>query len=186
MTSPSGLPLLADPKRFKTIQDITRIRPDCGTSIDDILVVDNEWLLITDLAKIGALMNPYSRPEASYIRLNGVIVENYVNAEQTPVLWHDPILLLPFSRHLKRHDNHYKGMADVVGSISCPSGSFLLLPLRKDIPATLRKVLDSAQAEGDGAKIKLPNGTYRIFYEQYEAHEGEKEECYRNIVAQKQ
>jgi len=40
---------LADPKRFKTIQDLTKMRPDCGASIDDIFVIDNELLLIADL-----------------------------------------------------------------------------------------------------------------------------------------
>ena len=29
---------LVDPKRFKTIQDLTRLRPDCSASIDDIFV----------------------------------------------------------------------------------------------------------------------------------------------------
>ena len=39
---------LADPKRFKTIQDLTTMRPDCGASIDDIVVIDNESLFIID------------------------------------------------------------------------------------------------------------------------------------------
>lgn len=186
MTPSSKPPLLTDPKRFKTIQDSTRMRPDCGASIDDILVVDNEWLLITDLASIGTLMNPYSGHEATYIRLNGVVVESYVNAEPIPVLWQDPILLFPASHHLRQQHNLYKGMANVVGSISCPSGAFLLLPFRQDIPTALRTGLDTALAEGAGVNINLPNANYRVFYEQFEAPEGEKEEYFRNIAIQKQ
>ncbi len=41
---------LTNPKRFKTIQDLTQMRPDCGASIDDIFVIDNELLLIVDIA----------------------------------------------------------------------------------------------------------------------------------------
>ena len=186
MTLKSEPLTLVDPKRFKTIQDLTQMRPDCGTSIDDIFVIDNEALLIIDLTKIGTLMNPYSNPEASYVRLNGVIVGSYVNAEPTPVLWHDPILLLLLSHHLKQHENVYSNVADIVGSISCPSGSFLLLPFRKDIPTALMQALDDALAGGTGVNINLPNGNYRVFYEQFEAPEGGKKEFYRNIVVQKQ
>jgi len=177
---------LADSKRFKTIQDLTRLRPDCGASIDDIFVIDNEWLLIIDFSNVGTLLNPYNSPSASYVRTHGVIVASYTHPESCPVLWSAPFLLLPLSRHLKKNFNGYIDMANIVGSVSCPSGSFLMLPLQEDMPAPLNKGLDDAIASETGVNIYLPNGTYRVFYEQYEAPAGAKEEYYRNIVIQKQ
>jgi len=177
---------LADPKRFKTIQDLTRLRPDCGASIDDIFVIDNECLLIIDFSNVGTLLNPYNSPEASYVRMHGVIVGSYISTETTPVLWREPFLLLPLSHHLKENLNGYIDMAKIVGSVSCPSGSFLLLPFRMDMPTHLNKGLNAAIAKETGVKIELPNGTYRVFYEQFETPEGEKKEFYQNIAVQRQ
>ncbi|UCD89430.1 MAG: hypothetical protein JSW04_13565, partial [Desulfobacterales bacterium] len=146
---------LADPKRFKTIQDLTRLRPDCGASIDDIFVIETKCLLIVDLSNVGALLNPYNSPEASYVRSHGVIVESYTFPESIPVLWCDPFLLLPLSHHLKGNLKGYAEIVEVVGNISCPSGSFLLLPYRMDIPTPLIKVVDDTLASKTGVKIEL-------------------------------
>ena len=177
---------LADPKRFKTIQDLTTMRPDCGASIDDIVVIDNESLFIINLSNIGSLLNPYSSPEAIYVRSHGVIVGSYICPESIPVLWRDPFLLLSLSHHLKENHNIYTEMENLVGRVSCPAGAFMLLPFRKDIPTLLNKGLDAALAGRTGVKVNLPNGTYRVFYEQFETPEGAKEEYYRNVVVQKQ
>ena len=177
---------LADPKRFKTIQDLTRLRPDCGASIDDIFVLDHECLIIFDLGNIGMLLNPYNSPESSYVRSHGVVAGSYIRSEPIPVLWRDPILLLPLSHQLVESGNYDKDMSDTVGSVSCPSGSFLFLPFRKDVPTALMKGLDGALAGETGVKINLPNGTYRVFYEQFEALEGYKPERFQNIVVQRQ
>jgi len=177
---------LADPKRFKTIQDLTKMRPDCGASIDDILIIDNEFLLIIDLTHIGDLLNPYNSPSASYVRTNGVIVGSYNRDVACPVLWNDPFLLLPLSHHLKENFKVYADIGKVVGSVSCPSGSFLLLPIREDITTSLGSMMYEAIVKETGVRIKLPNGTYRVFYEQFEVPEGSKKEFYQNIAVQKQ
>jgi hypothetical protein len=177
---------LADPKRFKTIQDLTKMRPDCGASIDDIFVIDNELLLIADLTHIGSIMNPYNNPSASYVRTNGVIVGSYNRDVICPLLWNDPFLLFPLSHHLKENFKVYAGIGKVVGSVSCPSGSFILIPIREDIPTSLGSIFDEAIVKETGVRVKLPNGTYRIFYEQFELPEGSKEELYQNIVVQRQ
>ena len=80
-------------------------------------------------------------------------------------------MLLPLSHHLKDNLRSYIDNGEVVGSVSCPSGSLLLLPVREDIPTP---------------QIKIPNGTYRVFYEQFEAPEGSKKEFYQNIGVQRQ
>lgn len=177
---------LANPKRFQTIQDRTKLRPDCGASIDDIFVIDNECLLVIDFTNVGTLLNPFNSPEASYVRSHGVIVGSYICPESIPVLWRDPFLLLPLSHHLKENLNDYIDIANIAGSVSCPSGSFLLLPFRMDVPITLNKGLNEAMTKETGVKIALPNGTYRVFYEQFETPEGTKKELYRNIAVQKQ
>jgi len=60
-----------------------------------------------------------------------------------------------------------------------------LLPFREDIPLPLGSLMDEALASEGGVKIKLPNGTYRVFYEQFEAPEGSKKKFYQNIVVQR-
>ena len=177
---------LADPKRFRTIQDLTKLRPDCGAAIDDILIIDNEFLLIIDLSQIGNLLNPYNSPSASYVRTHGVIVASHSRSASCPVLWGDPFLLLGLSNHL---DEKIMGCADigeVVGNVSCPGGSFLFLPFQKDIPKHLNSLMNEALKKETGLKIKLPKGTYRVFYEQFEVPEKTKKEYYQNIVVQKQ
>jgi len=177
---------LTNPKRFKTIQDLTKIRPDCGAAIDDILIIDNEFLLIIDLAHIGNLLNPFNSPPASYVRTHGVIVGSYRRDVACPVVWSDPFLLLPLSHHLIKNLVVYEDIGQVVDSVSCPSGSFLLLPNRKDMPSSLNSRMNEALVKKSGVKIKLPNGTYRVFYEQFETPEGYKKELYQNIAVQKQ
>ena len=177
---------LVDSKRFITIQDLTKLRPDCGAAIDDILIIDNEFLLIIDLAHIGNLLNPFNSPPASYVRTHGVIVASYIRNALCSVLWSDPFLLLPLSHHLKENFKVYADIGKVVGSVSCPSGSFLLLPNRKDMPSSLNSRMNEALVKKSGVKIKLPNGTYRVFYEQFETPEGYKKELYQNIAVQKQ
>ena len=184
---PSKQPLaLVDPKRFKTIQDLTKMRPDCGASIDDIFVIDNEFLLIVDLAHIGSILNPYNSPSASYVRTHGVIVASYTRPESCPVLWGDPFLLLPLSFHLREKLKTYEVVGTVMGRVSCSSGTFLIVPIHKDMPESLGSLMREALAKKTGAQIKIPNGTYRVFYEQFETPEGTKKELYRNIAVQKQ
>ncbi len=177
---------LADPKRFRTIQDLTKMRPDCGASIDDILVIDNEFMLIVDLLHIGSILSLYNSPPAAYVRTHGVIVGSYIRDAACPVLWNDPFLLLPLSYHLQGNPAVYENIGELVGNIFCPSGSFLLLPLRKDMPTPLDRRMNTALASKNGLKIKLLNGTHRVFYEQFEVPEGSEQELYQNIVVQRQ
>ncbi len=177
---------LADPKRFKTIQDLTKLRPDCGAAIDDVLIIDNDFLFIIDLPHMGNLLNPYNSPSASYVRTHGVIVASYNRKVACPVLWGDPFLLLVLSSHLDEKIVGYAEIGEVVGNVSCPAGAFLFLPVQKDIPEPLNSLLAEALSKETGVKIKLPKGTYRVFYEQFEVPEGTQKEYYQNIVVQKQ
>jgi hypothetical protein len=184
---PSKQPLaLVNPKRFKTIQDLTKMRPDCAASIDDIFVINNELLLIVDMAHIGSTLNPYNNPSASYVRNHGVIVASYTRPESCPVLWSDPFLLLPLSCHLSKSLTTYEEVGKILGRVSCSSGTFLIVPIRKDMPESLGSLMNEALAKKTGVQIKIPNGTYRVFYEQFEVPEGAKKVLYQNIAIQKQ
>jgi hypothetical protein len=177
---------LADPKRFKPIQDLTQLRPDCGASIDDMLVIDNGFLLIIDLSHIGNLLNPYNSPSASYVRTHGAIVCSDVHPDHRPVFWREPFLLLPMSCHLNENLTGYEDIGTVVGKISCPSGSLLFIPARKDMPALIGDLINKALAKEPGMQIMMPSGIYRVFYEQFEAAGEPDKERYRNIVVRKQ
>jgi hypothetical protein len=177
---------LADPKRFKTIQDLTQLRPDCGASIDDMLVIDNGFLLIIDLSHIGNILNPYNSSSAAYVRTHGVIVCSEVHPEYRPVFWREPFLLLPMSCHLNENLTGYADIGTVVGKISCLSGSLLFMPARKDMPTMLGDLIDKALAKEPGLQIMMPSGTYRVFYEQFEATEESDNKRYQNIVVRKQ
>jgi hypothetical protein len=162
------------------------MRPDCGASIDDTFVINNEFLLIVDITHLGSILNPYNSPSASYVRNNCVIVASYTRPESYPVLWSDPFLLLPLSFHLREKIKTYKEIGKVVGRISCFSGTFLLAPIHKDMPESLGSLMREASEKNTGAQIKIPNGTYRVFYEQFDVPEGSKQELYQNIVVQRQ
>ena len=177
---------LANPNRFRTIQDLTKMRPDCGASIDDFFVIDNELLLIIDISHMGNILNPYNSSSASYVRTHGVIVHSHICTESRPIFWREPFLLLPLSYHLKGNLTDYEDIGNVVGSVSCSSGTFLMMPIREDIATPLGSLMDEALAEEAGTQIKIPNGTYRVFYEQFETPEGSKKEFYQNIVVQRQ
>jgi len=162
------------------------MRPDCGASIDDIFVIDNELLLIVDISHIGDILNPYNSPSASFVRIHGVIVSGHNRYAVCPVIWGSPFLLLPLSRHIKESLVSYTDLGEVVGRVSCPSGSFLFLTFHKDMPTPLESLMDEALASENSVKIRLPNGTYRVFYEQFEVPEGAKKVLYQNIAIQKQ
>jgi hypothetical protein len=179
-------PALVDTKRFKTIQDLTKMRPDCGASIDDTFVINNELLQIVDIAHLVRILNPYNSPSSAYVRNHCVIVASYTRPESYPVLWSDPFLLLPLSFHLREKIKTYKAIGKVVGRVSCVSGTFLLAPIHKDMPESLGSLMREASEKNMGAQIKIPNGTYRVFYEQFDIPERAKQEFYQNIVVQRQ
>ena len=61
-----------------------------------------------------------------------------------------------------------------------------MLPDRPDIPDLLSVATDETLGEETGVKITVPNGTYRVFYEQFEVPEGAEEKYCQNVVAQRQ
>ncbi len=126
-------------------------------------------------------MNPYNSSSASYVRTHGVIVASHSMNIACPVLWVDPFLLLVLSSYLAEKTTGCADVGEIVGNVSCPGGSFLFLPVQKDIPKPLNSLMDEALTKETGVRIKLPQGTYRVFYEQFEVPEGTKKELYYNL-----
>ena len=126
-------------------------------------------------------MNPYNSSSASYVRTHGVIVASHSMNIACPVLWVDPFLLLVLSSYLAEITTGCADVGEIVGNVSCPGGSFLFLPVQKDIPKPLNSLMDEALTKETGVRIKLPQGTYRVFYEQFEVPEGTKKELYYNL-----
>ena len=186
MTTNSNCSALADPKRFRPIQDLHKWSPDCMVAVDDSFELKDEFLFITDPIHLGQTMSAITDPSASYARRRGLTVTHYGGKASCPVLWCNPYLLLPLSQSLEEKFLLPANTETLAEKISCHSGSLLFLPLADDIPQSLRDQVNEVCTDQNGAKIRLAAGTYRVFYEQLESPQGSQEELYRNIVAQKQ
>ena len=186
MTPNGNCTALADPNRFRPIQNLHMWSPDCMVAVDDCFKLMHEFLLITDSIFLGDIINATNHPAGSYVQTHGVRVTNHGGQASCPLLWCNPYLLLPLSLPAKKKMSLPSGTVTLAERISCRSRSLLFLPLGDDIPHALRDQVIKVCAEQNGVKIKLAPGTYRVFYEQLEPPEGSSEELYRNIVAQKQ
>jgi len=177
---------LADPNRFRPIQNLHMWSPDCMVSVDDCFRLNEELLLITDPFLFGDRIHAIADPAAIYVQTHGVRVTNYGGQGSCPLLWCNPYLLLPLSLPAKKKLLLPSGTETLAERISSCSRSLLFLPLRDDIPPGLSDLVTKVCIEQNGVKIKLAAGIYRVFYEQLEPPKGSPEEPYRNIVAQKQ
>jgi hypothetical protein len=186
MTTNSNCSALADPKRFRPIQDLHTWSPDCMVAVDDSFELKNEFLFITDPIHLGQTKSASTDPSASYVQRHGLTVTHYGGEASCPVLWCNPYLLLPLSQSLEEKFLLPANSETLAEKISCHSGSLLFLPLANDIPRSLLERVHKVCTDKNGAKVQLAVGTYRVFYEQLDFPSGSQEELYRNIVAQKQ
>ena len=186
MTPNGNCTALADPNRFRPIQNLHMWSPDCMVSVDDCFKLIDEFLLITDPIFLGDVINGTNDPAVGYVQARGVRVTNYGGQPSCPLLWCNPYLLLPLSLPVEKKLLLPAGTETLAERISCHSRSLLFLPVGDDIPRALSDQVIKVCAEQNGARIKLADGTYRVFYEQLEPPKGSSKELYRNIVAQKQ
>ena len=186
MALDSKFPDLANPNRFKPIQDLHQWSPDCGVSADDCFSLDNEPRLITDPRYLWQTFNPHNDTSSSYARTHGVIVTGFGSDASCPVFWCDPFLLLPLSSHLEEEFPLPEEAGKLTDKVLGASGSFVFLPLRDDMPPSLQGQVNQVLDENKGVKVRLPAGSYRVFYEQFQAPENAPERFYRNLVAQRQ
>jgi len=186
MVPHSTCPALVDAKRLRPIQNLHTWSPDCMVAVDDSFELIDKFLFVTDPIHLGEIVNASTDPSASYVQSRGLTVIHYGGKASCPVLWCNPYLLLPLSQSLQKKFLLPADSETLAEKISCHSGSLLFLPFANDMPRSLRDRINKVCTDENGAKIRLPAGTYRVFYEQLEFPLGSQEELYRNIVAQKQ
>jgi hypothetical protein len=182
----ADLSLIADPSLFVTIDDPTKDFPGLGFTGSDTLVLDGDDLLITDPTYLADVYNQNDDPVAAYVRANGVIMYNFGGDASCPVWWQDPFLVLPLSVCPPHDPATAMGAIEVADEIGCDSGSFLFLPIRHSQPSSVESAIKRVLAERIGARVALPSGRYRIFYEQHAALEKWPVTFARNVVAHRQ
>jgi len=141
-----------------------------------------ESVLITDPIYLADVYN--SRGEiASLLRAHGVFVMDFGGDLVSPVWWSHPYVMLPTSMHLSDEDfEPPRGVTVLADEVGTDSGSFIFLPLTKDLPPVLRLKVESVLAENNGALLQLPAGNWHVLYEQWDAPEPRLDSHYRNIV----
>lgn len=178
--------LLADPDRFRPIEDPRSDFPGLGFTGEDGFDLDGDDLLITDPIFLADVYNANDNPVAAYVRANGVIVYSFGGDASCAVWWQDPFLLLPLSLSSPRDPAAVAGAVQVAGEVGCDSGSFLFLPIRGDQPSLVGSAVEKVLAERNGARVKLPSGRYRVFYEQHEPPARWPETFGRDVVVCRQ
>lgn len=173
---------LADPLRFRPIEDVREDHPALGFSGADGFRLDGEELLITDPVYLADVYNAGGGPAAEYVRANGVVVAGFGGDSACAVWWKDPILLLPLSLHAPRRPHVFKGAQVLARQVGCDSGSFVLLPLPRGLPAPVAGAVEKVLDEGGGARVRLPPGSYRAFYEQHDVPERSHPALCRHVV----
>ncbi len=176
---------LADPIRFQPIEDLRQAFPGVGFVGSDTFRLNDEDLLITDPIFLADVYNANDDPIAHYVRFNGVIVHDFGGDASCAVWWKDPILMLPLSAHPPRRPHVYKGAKVIAQRVFCDSGSFLFLPLPRELPPAVQSGVEKVLAERNGARVRLLPGTYRVFYEQHAVPERLLPSFCRHVVAQR-
>jgi hypothetical protein len=174
--------LLADPRCFRPIEDLRQRFPGAGFSGSDEFRLEGEDLLITDPIYLADVYNTNDDPVAAYVRANSVIVTSFGGDDSCAVWWKDPILLLPLSLHAPRRPHVFKGARVMARQVGCDSGSFVFLPLRTEMPAPLQSTVAEVLAKENGARVELPSGAYRVFYEQHDVPEGSHPSFCRHVI----
>jgi hypothetical protein len=144
--------------------------------------ISGESVLVTDPLYLADVYN--SKDDiASFVREHGVLVMDFGGDVSCPVLWQSPFVLLPISMHLSGQALHPpEGSAVLANEVGTDSGSFVFLPLAKEVPPVLKAQVDRVVAESNGAILELPAGDWSVFYEQWDAPESSLAKLYRNIV----
>src|ERR1041385_2783318 len=110
-----------------------------------------EPILVTDPIYLADVYNSED-PLACYVREQGVIVNDFGGDTSCPILWQPPYLMLILD-NTEVYDPFAlppdaKLLADVVG---CDSGSFVFLPLVKEMPSELQAAVTDVLARNNGA-----------------------------------
>jgi len=120
---------------------------------------------------------------AAYVRVHGRFLMDFGGDTAAPVWWTPPFLVIPLSIHLSEQGVQApKGTKILADEIGTDSGSFVFLPLARNLPGALRKSIKKLLVEQNAVELKLPAGKWTAYYEQFEARAKNMQPFYRNIV----
>lgn len=150
---------------------------DIKVSADGIVMVDPIYL--------ADVYNDDSRI-ATLVRTLGTFVYDFGGDVSGPIWLKDPFLVMPISMHYGKTRPEVPPEATVLcDHVGCDSGSFVLLPLSKDIPAELGQVIDKCLRDGDAVLLSLMPGNWHLMFEQFDPPQANMVALYRNIVLQR-
>ncbi|MCI0675225.1 MAG: hypothetical protein L0Y42_05540 [Phycisphaerales bacterium] len=184
---PRNASVIVDRQRLLPIPDLRNWYPDLGFSGRSQLVTAGEPILVTDPIYLADVFNANADPVAVYVRLAGVIVNDFGGDTSCPVWWHDPFLVLPTSAHIDFDRTNLPTDSVVLAQeIGCDSASFVFLAMRGDMPRGVNRAVDKVLQQRNGALLKLPKGKFSFWLEQFEGYpQPNMAGLYRNIVAER-
>jgi hypothetical protein len=150
------------------------------------LETHGEPVLVTDPIYLGDIYNSKGDEKAVYVREHGMLLVDFGGDTGGPVWWQAPYLLMPISMHYKDGEPKPKeGVAVLAEEVACDSGSFVFLPVTSELPLSLQRQIEEVVQKRNGALLRLPEGKYSFFYEQFDPPKPNMVGLYRNIVARK-
>jgi hypothetical protein len=147
-------------------------------------VTNGEPILLIDPIYLADVYNSHDEL-ASYLRDRAIFLMDFGGDTGGPVWWMQPYLLLPISMHHTNDDLKAPAEAEVLcEKIVCDSGSFMFLPVSRDLPSTILTPIENCVEQENAALLRLPSGQWRAYYEQFNAPQSNMVSLYRNIVLQ--
>ncbi len=172
-----GNGFVADSRLIAPDDNLAENSPGLGFRNETCVAVSSEYLYISDPTYIADIYNSNDSFSA-YLKQNGVVLANFGGDTDGPIYYKDPYVLILIASQ-SENNLDAGGVLNVFDDIGTDSGSFIVFAERDDIPADMRPVIGALQADSLLAKIKVANGNYCAFYEQWD---GDPAAFYRNIV----
>ena len=173
---------IANESRLIPIPNLRAWYPKLGFSGCAELITSGESIFVTDPIYLADIYNPNDDLNAKYLREKSVVVSDFGGDTAAPVWWKSPFIVVPTSQH--DQPEIPEGATQLAEQIGCDSASFTFIALNDDLPLALQIKIQEVAEKGDGARLKLPAGTYRFYLEQFAPKEEHQQwpHLYRNIV----
>jgi hypothetical protein len=172
-----NMPFVDEKRLINPDDNLSSVFPHMGFEDNYCIMINHKILLIVDPIYLADIYNE-NDPISTYIKKNGIILNNFGGDVSGPIYYRDPYILIVLSNE-SGNNLQEENATKLFEDIGVDSGSFVMLPDRDDIPTKLRNEIINQKNENNLAEIKLLNGEYCAYYEQWE---GNPPSFYRNIV----
>ncbi len=144
-----------------------------------------EPILITDPTYLSDVYNE-NDILSEYLKKNGVFLMEFGGDVGGPVWWQEPYIFIPVALGMCDEDGEIETPPGVIelGEVVTDSGSFIFLPVKSDLPNSLKSIIDDVIENNNGVIVNLPGGKWEVFYEQLEPDGKHDASWLRNIVVQ--